>query len=113
MKESFFKSLFKHGSKHQAGELKTKAVKGDPESQYELALLYSSGQGVTQDYIEAVKWFKSSAEAGHAEAQNALGLCYDQGTGCNQNSAKAAQWYACGAEQGDPSAQNILGLSYN
>jgi TPR repeat protein len=34
-----------------------------------------NGQGVTQDYTEAVRWYKLAAAQGHASAQNNLGGC--------------------------------------
>jgi hypothetical protein len=39
---------------------------GDITSQYNLALMYDNGWGVTQDYKEAVKWYTLAAEQGHA-----------------------------------------------
>ncbi len=93
MKKPFFKKLFQKKGDKLIGSLKADAAKGDAEAQYELGLAYSAGNGVTQDYVEAVRWFKSSAEGGHAEAQNALGLCYDNGTGVERDSEVAAQWY--------------------
>jgi len=39
-----------------------------------LGLIYSKGQGVPQDYKEAVKWYRLSAEQGVAQAQYNLGV---------------------------------------
>ena len=112
MKKAFFKKLFqKKGDKH-VGNLKADAAKGDAEAQYQLGLAYSAGNGVTQDYVEAIRWFRASAEGGHAEAQNALGLCYDNGTGVPQDYAEAEKWYRLAVEQGYASAQTNLGLLY-
>ena len=47
----------------KAVDLLTKASqKGDAESQYLLGLCYGNGTGVTQDYKEAVKWYKKAAD---------------------------------------------------
>ena len=42
---------------------------------------YEKGQGVPQDYGEAVKWFQKAADQGYANAQYNLGVIYDQGLG--------------------------------
>ena len=38
--------------------------------------MHSKGQGVPQDYKEAVKWYRLSAEQGDAQAQYNLGVMY-------------------------------------
>jgi TPR repeat protein len=40
------------------------ADQGDPLGQNALGVLYSQGQGVTQDYAEAVKWYRKPAVGG-------------------------------------------------
>ena len=40
------------------------AEQGHAEAQYKLGVLYINGQGVTEDYEEAVKWFHKAAELG-------------------------------------------------
>ena len=35
--------------------------------------MYEKGKGVSQNYGEAVKWFRLAAEQGHAKAQSNLG----------------------------------------
>ena len=42
-------------------------------------MMYAKGEGVSQDYKEAVKWFRMSAEQGHAAAQSNLGTMYGTG----------------------------------
>ena len=42
------------------------AKKGHTQAQYNLGLMYDKGQGVPQDYKEAVKWTRLSAEQGNA-----------------------------------------------
>jgi len=32
-------------------------------------MMYDKGQGVPQDYAEALKWYRKAAEQGFAEAQ--------------------------------------------
>ena len=49
------------------------------KAQYFLGLMYGEGQGVPQDYAEAVKWHRKAAEQGVAEAQYNLGITYGNG----------------------------------
>src|SRR3954454_1319801 len=58
------------------------------------------GQGVTQNYAEAARWFRKAAEQGNADAQNHLGVLYDHGKGVTQDHAEAARWFRKAAEQG-------------
>ena len=94
------------------GDCRKKAEQGDAGAQYDLGLMYNNGQGVAQDYKEAVKWYKHSAEQGHAEAQNALGIVYANGQSVAQDYEEAAKWYRKAAEQGVVNAQYELGLLY-
>ena len=34
------------------------ALNGDAYAQHNLGVMYNDGQGVKQDYVEAVKWYK-------------------------------------------------------
>ena len=61
--------------------LKARAEKGDADAQYSLGWAYKNGEGVQQDYAEAVKWFRKAAEQGNALAQNNLGFSYAQRPG--------------------------------
>ena len=81
-------------------------------AQYDLGLCYEYGRGVTQDYYEAVKWFRKAAEQGYANAQNNLGNCYYYGRGVTQDYYEAVKWYRKAAEQGDAYAQRNLGGCY-
>ena len=45
------------------------AVQGAAAAQFDLGLMYENGQGVPQDYAEAVKWYRLAAEQEIAEAR--------------------------------------------
>ena len=51
---------------------------GDASAQCNLGWMYMEGEGVPQDYKEAVKWYRLSADQGDADAQYNLGVMYDQ-----------------------------------
>jgi TPR repeat protein len=88
------------------------AQQGNPEAQYNLAILYKQGRGVMQDVKQAVGWFRKAADAGIADAQYYLGHLYDKGEGVEQNYAEAFNWYQKAAEQGNAAAQTNLGVLY-
>lgn len=50
-----------------AAALTRMANAGDPLAQYNLGLMYANGTGVTQDYVQAHKWYNLSAASGDAE----------------------------------------------
>ena len=69
-----------------------KAEQGDAEAQFNLGKMYLLGQGVQQDYKEAVRWYCLAAEQGYAEAQNHLGVMHTTGRGVPRNYWKAYKW---------------------
>jgi TPR repeat protein len=70
-------------------------------AQGNLGLLYGAGRGVTQDYKEAVKWYRLSAEQGNAEAQLYLAIMYSNGQGVLQDLVYAHMWANIAASNGD------------
>ena len=79
---------------------------------FRLGLLYVKGQGVPQDYAEAVKWFRRAANRRNAAAQLALGNAYGRSLGVTQDNAEAVKWFRKAAEQGHAQAQLYLGIRY-
>lgn len=84
----------------------------DSNSQYYIGALYTEGKGVTQDYSEAVKWFRKAAEQGYAAAQYCLGTMYYNGLGVPEDYYESIKWYRKAAEQGYAWAQYCLGIIY-
>ena len=62
--------------------------------------MYQNGWGVTQDYSQAVYWFRKAAEQGNTEALASMGLMYLKGWGVPQNYDTALEWYGKAANQG-------------
>jgi len=69
------------------------AEQGYPSAQFDLGSAYHNGQGVPQDYQEAIRWYRAAAEQGHSKAQNNLGNMYDKGQGVPQDYVQAHLWY--------------------
>ena len=88
------------------------AEQGDADAQFLLGRRYFNGEGVPQNYQEAVKWFRLAAEQGDADAQFLLGRRYFNGEGVPQDYQEAAKWYRLAAEQGQADAQFSLGNMY-
>lgn len=80
------------------------AEQGDAVAQHKLGLIYADGDGVAQDGILAVKWFRKAAEQGHVEAQSNLGLTYLIGLIVPQDYAEAVKWLKRAAQQGNAKA---------
>ena len=93
-------------------ELRLLAEQGDADAQFNLAVLYGSGQGVQQDWVEAARWLRLAADQGHAPGQSALGLVYREGLGVLPDFAEAVRWLRRGADQGDVSGQFLLASMY-
>jgi TPR repeat protein len=93
-------------------EIRAKAEKGDAAAQYSLGCSYSFGDGVRQDYSEAVMWIRKAADQGSATGQSVLGLFYYYGYGVTQSYTDAVDWYRKAANQGDSNAQFNLGCCF-
>ena len=62
--------------------------------------MYGYGEGVPEDYREALKWYRMAAEQGYAPAQYNLGGMYIKGEGVPEDYREALKWYRMAAEQG-------------
>ena len=81
---------------------------GDAIAQYNLGLMYENGQGVPQDFKEAVKWYRKSAEQGDADAQSMVGVCYADGLGVAKNPIEGYAWYNVAIANGDEDAKEWI-----
>jgi len=71
------------------------------------------GNGVTQDYAEALKWYRKAADEGEAGAQSEIGVMYNDGQGVTQDHAEALKWFRKAAEQGEARGLFNLGIAYS
>lgn len=92
---------------------KSLAIQGNASAQYDLGLVYLSGQqDVPKDPVKASYWFRKSAKQKLPRAMSMLGSLYEQGLGVAKNYEEAAYWYRNAAEQDDPLGQYRLGILY-
>jgi uncharacterized protein len=87
--------------------LKLRADQGIADAQYNLGVLYDNGQGVSQDYVEAAKWYRKAADQGDASAQFNLGALYTNGQGVPQDFVIAHTWLNLAAAQGHVKARTL------
>jgi len=81
------------------------AEQGHDAAQCNLGSMYENGQGVKQDFIEAVRWYLKAAGQGSPRAQFNLGDLYERGQGLKQNFSEAVRWYRKAGEQGCSGAE--------
>jgi TPR repeat protein len=93
-------------------ELAPAAAGGAPAAQYAVARMYLSGEGVSRDGAEGLKWLRKAALAGVGAAQYQLGAYQEWGVEVPQDYGEAARWYRMAADRGVPVAQYRLGLLY-
>ena len=94
-------------------EFRPLALQGIADAQYNLGVMYGTGQGVPEDDRQAAYWYRQAAEQGDADAQNNLGFMYDHGEGVPEDDRQAVYWYRQAAEQGHAAAQYNLGFMYD
>ncbi len=113
---------------------------GDPDAQYEVAIMYLSGRGVAQDFDAALHWLElaagngsdsaaaklkriqsqkkkftatlAKAEAGQAASQYNLGMMYLKGRGVKQDAASGRQWLEKAAAQSHEKAVTRLAILF-
>ena len=77
--------------------------------------MYAEGHEVSQDFTQAVTWYRRAADqgdVGFAGAQLSLGHMYADGQGVPRDFTQAIAWYRQAADQSDAEAQFMLGSMY-
>lgn len=75
-----------------------------------LAELYQNGDGVEQNYAEALRLFKAAYDDGYTPAALHIGEFYYFGYGIKQDRDTAYLWFLKAAEEGNPDAIAIVDL---
>ena len=78
----------------------------------DIAESYFDGDGIYQDYKEAVKWYERAAEKGHLYSQRRLAEMYEKGEVVPQDYKEAFKWYNKMAESRDREALYIIDNYY-
>lgn len=108
-------------------EFRRAAEEGLHLAQYNLGVMYYTGQGVEQSYENAFHWLSQAADQGHLNSMFNLATMYYNGQGVNsalmqiwplslisrrQNLQDAASWYQEAAEYEHAGAQYNLATMY-
>jgi TPR repeat protein len=94
---------------------------GYPNDKYENALgnAYFLGEGVKQDYQEAIKWWEKAAIKrpgkliGNTDALYHLGMAYKNGHGVNRDMEKAIQYFEMSAKFNQKNSERELLVIYD
>jgi TPR repeat protein len=68
------------------------ARRGDATSQLNVAQMYHAGRGISQNLVEAAKWYRRAADQGIPQAQQNLGIAHAMGYGLRQDFVEAYKW---------------------
>ncbi len=89
-------------------DLRRLASSGNAAAEYSLGLRYASGDGVKQDYREAVGLFLKAADAGDVRAAPKLAACFWAGRGTTQDYGRAYFWGLLAQAAGDETGRVIV-----
>ena len=88
------------------------AEEGLDLAQYNLGILYFTGQGVDKDLAEAFRWTEAAALQGHVAAQFNLGSLYYAGDGVGVDQEKAVELFESAARAGHGNSALLLANMY-
>ena len=93
-------------------EFRAAAEAGNADAQFNMALMYEQGIGVSKDEPESVVWYRKAAQQGNSNAQFNLAVMYENGRGTAVDFHQAHHWYRKASAQGDGLAIGNLGMLY-
>jgi TPR repeat protein len=80
--------------------LQEQARGGDARAEYLLGWSYMTGTGVSQNYVEAAKYYWQAAAQNSSDAEFSLGYLYEPGKGVPRDYQQAVVYYTAAARQG-------------
>lgn len=72
-----------------------------------LGLMYARGEGVTQDGMEAVRWFRAAAEQGDPRGELNLAMAHWMGLGIPRDLIEAYLWASLSAAKGNEEGKEL------
>ena len=88
------------------------AENGHVKAQALIGIMYSLGQGVTVDEVEAFKWYQKAALNGNTTAQAKIGFRFFSGIGTQVDYSEAWKWSLLAASQGEVESFTTIGAMY-
>ena len=92
--------------------LRSAAASGNPAAEYEIAVRYAEGRGVSQSFSEAARWFERAAKQGITPARYRLGSLYEKGHGVKKDLEAARRLYLQAADKGSAKAMHNLAVLF-
>jgi localization factor PodJL len=92
--------------------LRAAAAAGDMAAQYEIAVRFGDGRGVSRNERQAAYWLEQAAKQGLAPAQFRLGGYYEKGIGVKKDLTAARDLYLAAAAKGNAKAMHNLAVLY-
>jgi len=90
--------------------LRRAAATGDATAQFEIAVRYTAGKLIPQNFSKAIYWYQRAAAQNLAPAQYRLGTFYEKGRGVAQDKTTARTWYERAAAKGNLKAIHNLAV---
>jgi len=112
VKQSVQSAMYPIPSDSEARKFYDEAIKGNATAQTNLGYMYVTGKGVSQDFSQALYWYRKAIEQNEPYAQTNLGAMYRDGQGVSQDFNQALFWFRKAAEQNQANAQTNLGYMY-
>jgi len=84
------------------------AKRGNPNAEFDLAMMYATGDGVEKNPRVAFNLFHRAARKGHLGAKYCMGVNFEKGLGVIKQPELARHWYGIAAKAGHKQAQYKL-----
>jgi TPR repeat protein len=98
------KGLITKGTSQKFKFAKKAAAKGNSRAQFDLAMMYSKGEGVRKNEQLAFNFFHKAARNNSVEAKFQMGLNFAQGRGVKKQAQLAKYWFKLAAKAGHSTA---------
>jgi len=105
--------LFNRSGLTAVESMEARAGEGDADAQFGLGLKLATGEGMTKDYVLAVRWYLRAALQSHRSAQFNLGTMYSDGHGVQVDKTESLLWFQKAADLGHPGAQHNVGIAHH
>ena len=84
------------------------AKRGNPQAEFDLAMMYAKGEGVQKNPRVAFNLFHRAARKGHVDAKYCMAVNFDKGFGVIEQKELARHWYNLAAKAGHRGAKQRL-----
>lgn len=106
--EFYFTGKFTKNTSKAAEYLEMASERGHMDASYNLAVMYSEGDGVKQNLSKSFDLFDAAANLNHTDAIFNMGLLWWEGKGRPQNKTLAIAAWRVAADRGNEAAKKRL-----